>query len=170
MVKELSDGSRFVIRHIRPDDKRLLVEGLAHLSPETVYRRFLAPKPSFSRSELRYLTELDRRDHVALVAISAGDPDCLAGVARFVRLAGDPETAEAAVVVGDRFQRRGVGKLLALQLADEAAARAIRRFQATILGENVAARRLMGAMAERLDGGAVAGPVQDFSVELLPAA
>ena len=31
-------------------------------------RRFLTPKRSFSRAELRYLTEVDGRDHVALVA------------------------------------------------------------------------------------------------------
>ena len=35
---------------------------------ESVQRRFLTPKRSFSRAELRYLTEVDGRDHVALVA------------------------------------------------------------------------------------------------------
>ncbi len=46
----------------------MLEDGLRHLSKESVQRRFLTPKSSFSRSELRYLTEVDGRDHVALVA------------------------------------------------------------------------------------------------------
>jgi GNAT superfamily N-acetyltransferase len=91
-------------------------------------------------------------------------------VARFVRLAHDPEAAEAAIVVADSYQGRGLGKLLALKLADEAKPRGIRRFTATILGENVPAQRLMGAIAERLDRGPVDGPAQELSVELPQAA
>ena len=169
MEVQLQDGARFVVRHIRPDDKELLADGLAHLSPETAYRRFLAPKQRFSSGELRYLTELDGRDHVALVAIPVGDPCHLAAVARFVRTEHDPAAAEAAIVVGDRIQRRGLGKLLALRLADEAAARGITRFEATILGDNVAARKLMGAIAERLESGP-AGRTVEISVELPQAA
>ena len=170
MLNELSDGSRFCIRHIRPDDKQLLADALERLSPEMAYRRFLSPKPSFSSGELRYLTELDGHDHVAIVAIPADDPTYLAGVARFVRLEDDPETAEAAIVVGDPFQGRGLGKLLALRLADEAAQRGIRRFTATILGQNVPAQRLMSAIAERLDRGPLAGSARELSVELPQAA
>lgn len=169
MHAELQDGTRLVIRHIRPGDKQLLVDGLARLSPETVHRRFLSPKQRFSRGELRYLTELDGRDHVALVALLAEDPCHLAAVARFVRLGDDPARAEAAIVVRDSLQRRGLGKLLALRLADEAAARGIRSFEATILGENVAARKLMGAIAERLESGP-AGPAVELSAELPSAA
>lgn len=145
----LRDGTPVLIRPIRPDDKALLADGLRRLSPESVYRRFLSPKPSFSKGELRYLTELDGRDHVALVAFLAEDPSQLAGVARFVRSDDDHETAEAAVVVGDACQGRGLGNLLALRLADEAAARGIRRFEATILWDNVPAHRLMAAIAYR---------------------
>lgn len=147
---QLSDGTELLVRHIRPDDKRLLVDGLARLSPESTYRRFLSPKQRFSSGELRYLTEIDGSDHVALVALFPDDPDHLAAVARFVRLADDPEAAEAAIVVGDDVQGRGLGKLLAHRLADEARERGIRRFEATILGDNRPAHRLMAAIAERL--------------------
>ena len=63
-----------LIRPIRADDKRMLTDGLRRLSDESVHRRFLMPKPSFSRAELRYLTEVDGRDHVALVAESPSAP------------------------------------------------------------------------------------------------
>lgn len=170
MLNELPDGTRFEVRYIRPDDKPRLAEALTHLSPQSIYRRFLSPKPRFTSSELRYLTEVDGHDHLALVALPADDPGCIVAVARYVRHEGDPHAAEAAVVVGDSFQGRGLGKLLALRLADEAAAHGIRRLTATILAENVPARRLMAAISERLERGPLAGPAQELSVDLPQAA
>lgn len=170
MIVQTPDGTELVVRHIRPDDKELLVDGLARLSPQSVYRRFLSPKHHFSSGELRYLTEVDEREHVALVALLPHDPDHLVAVARFVRLEHDPQTAEVAVVVGDQFQGRGVGKLMALRLADEARERGIRRFEATILGENVPAKRLLQAMAERVSARTIAGPAVELSADLPAAA
>ena len=140
-----------LFRHITPDDKGRLAEGLARLSPESRRRRFLMPKPRFSSSELRYLTEIDGFDHVAIVAVSAEDPDVFYGVARFVRLREDPETAEAAIVVGDALQGQGLGRELGRRLADEARERGVRRFTATLLSENVAAQRLFASISSRLE-------------------
>ena len=147
---ELEDGTRILFRHIRPDDKGRLAAGLSRLSPESQRRRFLMPKPRFSSSELRYLTEIDGFDHVAIVAVLEEDPEAIVAVARFVRLTDDPQTAEAAIVVGDAYQGRGLGRELGRRLADEARARGVRRFSATLLGDNVAAHRLMASMGERL--------------------
>ena len=74
MIERLPDGAQVVIRPIRAEDKRMLSDGLRRLSPESVQRRFLTPKRSFSRAELRYLTEVDGRDHVALVAQDPAEP------------------------------------------------------------------------------------------------
>jgi hypothetical protein len=65
VLRRLPDGAPILIRPIRADDKRMLGNGLRHLSPQSVQRRFLTPERSFSRAELRYLTEVDGRDHVA---------------------------------------------------------------------------------------------------------
>jgi RimJ/RimL family protein N-acetyltransferase len=139
-----------LFRHIRPDDKGRLAAGLARLSPETRHRRFLMPKPRFSSSELRYLTEIDGFDHVAIVAVSAEDPEIFYGVARFVRLRADPTTAEAAIVVGDALQGRGLGRELGRRLADEARERGVQRFTASMLGDNVAAQALFRSISARL--------------------
>ncbi len=88
------------IRPIEPSDKALLADGLRRLSDASVRLRFLSSKPSFTAAELRYLTEVDGHDHIALVAIDDAT-GCLIGVARCVRLAGRPDTAEMAIVVGD---------------------------------------------------------------------
>src|SRR5918992_6187481 len=148
----LTDGTEIELRHIRPDDKENLETALARLSPESRHKRFLAPKPRFNAAELRYLTEIDGFDHVAILAVLAGDPDAIVGVGRFVRLRDLPDTAEVAIVVGDAFQGQGLGRELGRRIADEARARDVRRFTATLLGDNVAAHRLFHSISDRLEG------------------
>ena len=67
------DGRTIVIRALQPEDKPLLVEGLERMSEQSRYRRFLAPKPSFTGAELAYPTEIDHNDHEALIAIEPGE-------------------------------------------------------------------------------------------------
>lgn len=157
MTLRLRNGAAVVIRPITPDDKALLVRGMASLSPRSARLRFLAPKARLSRAELRYLTEVDHVDHYALVAVLADDPTTLAGVGRWVRDAQDPAAAEVAVVVGDCHQGQGLGTMLGSALADGARARGIGRFTATMLPENTAAQRLFahisGRLSTRLEGG-----------------
>ncbi len=147
-----STGQKVAFRYIRPDDKERLAAALGRLSPESQHRRFLSPKSSLSASELRYLTEIDGFDHVAVLAVLADDPDAIVGVGRFVRLTDLPDTAELAIVVGDPYQGQGLGRELGRLLADEARVRSVRRFTATMLGENVAAHRLFHSISDRLEG------------------
>jgi RimJ/RimL family protein N-acetyltransferase len=153
----LRNGTRVLIRAIRPDDKPLLVRGMAALSPRSARLRFLAPKNHLTLAELRYLTEVDHVDHHALVAVMTDDPATLAGVGRWVRDVEHPDAAEVAVVVGDCLQGQGLGTALGVALADSARARGIARFTATMLPENTAAQRLFahisGRLSTRLDGG-----------------
>ncbi len=149
-----------------PGDKDRLVNGLRQLSLESIRRRFLAAKPSFSRSELRYLTEVDGVNHIALVAVLEDDPEQLVAVARCVRLPDRPDTAEMAIVVGDPWQGQGLGRELARRLADAALTVGIRRFAATMLGDNEAARRLMLTFARRLEAGRISAGLREVVVEL----
>ena len=151
MEIRLHDGTGFQVRPIRPDDKAELVEGLRRMSPESVRRRFLTAKPRFSSMELRYLTEVDGYNHVALVAVPAEQPDRIVAIARFVRLAEDPATAEFAIGVGDAFHGRGLGKQLALLLTERARELGVRRFTATTAADNVPAQKLIEAIADHLD-------------------
>ncbi len=146
----LSDGTAVILRPIQPSDKSELQEGLHRLSPQTVQRRFLTPKAHFTKAELRYLTEIDGHDHVALVVELPEHPGTVVAVARYVRLGEDPDTAEAAIVVADFLQGRGLGSLLAEALAAEAVRHDVRRFTATMLGDNQAAHRLMAHLTTRL--------------------
>ena len=146
----LADGTQVLLRPIRADDKRRLGAAFSRLSPETQTLRFLGPKPRLTTADLRYLTEIDGADHVALVAVLAHRPAIIVGVGRFVRSAEDPEAAEVAVVIGDPWQQQGLGRHMGLALADLARRRGIRRFTASMLSENVAAHRLFAGISARL--------------------
>jgi RimJ/RimL family protein N-acetyltransferase len=162
----LPSGSRVQVRPIAADDKAKLARGLRQLSEESIRKRFLASKPRFTSAELRYLTEVDGFNHIALVAVLEDDPDQLVAVARCVRLPDRPATAEMAIVVGDPWQNQGLGRALATMLADAALAVGIRRFAATMLGDNEPARRLMRTFARRLEEGQISGGVREVLVEL----
>ena len=166
MLRRLPDGTPFLTRPIRADDKRMLARGLANLSETTVQRRFLSPKPRFSGAELRYLTELDGVNHLALVAERPTQPvRGIIGVARYVRLPEDPLAAEVAIVVADPWQGRGVGTMLADELGRRARGNGITRFTATMAADNVPAHRLMAKLArhpERLSSGSVDEIVMDL--------
>ena len=166
MLYTLPSGSRVLVRPIAADDKDKLARGLRQLSEESIRKRFLAAKPRFSSAELRYLTEVDGRNHIALVAVLEDDPDQLVAVARCVRLPDRVATAEMAIVVGDPWQNQGLGRAMATALADAALAVGIRRFAATMLGDNEPARRLMRTFARRLEEGQVSGGVREVLVEL----
>jgi RimJ/RimL family protein N-acetyltransferase len=131
---ELRDGSRVVVRPIRPDDKGSLEAGFARLSAQSRYQRFLTAINELSPSNLRYLTEVDHRDHEALIAFEAATGEAIA-VGRFIRL-DDGVSAEAAVTVVDEWQGGGLGIALCGLLADRARAEGITRFTARLLAGN----------------------------------
>jgi acetyltransferase len=142
MLHHLLDGTLVLIRPIEPSDKPLLVEGLRRLSPEAAFRRFLSPKVRFSEAELRYLTEVDGHDHIALVAVQAEDRRTLIAVARCVRTT-PGDTAELAIVVGDPWQGLGLGGILTQELARLARLEGIERMSGSMLAYNRPAFRLM---------------------------
>ena len=132
---ELRDGSTAVVRPVRATDKEAIRGAFEHLSPESRYSRFLGLAESLSDAQLRYFTEIDHHDHEALIA---HDPDSRDGiaVARYVRLEADPRIAEAAVVVDDDWQGRGLGTALCRLLAERAREEGVERFDATLLAGN----------------------------------
>ena len=165
----LANGQQVWIRPIQPADAWRLQEGLQRLSAETIQRRFLGIKRRFTSAELRYLTEVDGVDHIALVAISTTTGNLVA-VARAVRLPDDPQTAEWAIVVADSLQGAGLGTVLVRALVEAASAQGIRRFTATVSGENRAVLRLLHHVNDQFDTGRTSRGVREVTVELPAAA
>jgi acetyltransferase len=136
--ERLRDGESIRIRAIRPEDKQGLSDLFFRLSPETIYYRFLGVKRRLTREELVYLTELDFRRQVAIVAVlSKGDEERLIGVGRYAIAPGSLETrAEVALTVEDAEQGRGIGKLLFEHLTRVARGKGILEFEAYVFAEN----------------------------------
>lgn len=149
----LRDGRRVRVRPISPADRRGLAAGLARMSPRSRYLRFHRVLEGLSDAELRYLTEVDMRDHFAWVALSLDEPgEPGIAVIRYVRDAADPHQAEMAIAVVDDFQGVGLGSLLVETLRVSAMLNGIERLVAVVLPENEVALRLFR--------GAGAGPAR----------
>lgn len=135
------------IRPIERDDKEALLRGFERLSERSRYRRFLTPHDTLTADELRYFTEVDHRDHEALVAL---DPDTGegVGVARYVRSTEDPTAAELAVAVVDDRQGQGVGSRLVAALAKRARSEGITSFTGLLLAENAEMLAVMRDLGE----------------------
>lgn len=107
----LRDGAGVELRLVRADDKEFLRRSFERLSEDGRYHRFFVRKRVLLDAELRFLTELDQEDHVAIVALR-GHPEEAVGVARAVRLHLEPDVYEVALTVLDAVQRRGLATLL----------------------------------------------------------
>jgi L-amino acid N-acyltransferase YncA len=155
----LRDGTPVIVRPVRPDDRGALRASFEDLSAESRYRRFLAPMAHLSESQLSFLTEVDHHDHEALVAIAAADGEGL-GIARYVRF-GEPDTAEVAVAVTDRWHGRGLGTVLLAHLLARARQEGIERFTATVLASNHGSVQVLSTL-----GRVTVGPTQEGAVEV----
>lgn len=154
----LRDGTKIVLRAILPTDKAALDAAFHRASPKTRYERFLAHVSTLTPAMLRYLTEIDGTDHVALVAFAdhlddlRGEPR-MVGVARFIRLPAEPNVAEMAIMIVDDFQGRGLGSRLYDALFDVARDHEIDTFVAHTLASNVMIRRLLRRRAHLTTAG-----------------
>lgn len=127
-------GDKLFMRPVLPRDVELLRQGFARLSPQSVFQRFHGHRDGLSDETCRYLTTLDYRKHLALIALVPARDEAV-GVARYCLGSGDG-LAEAALVVVDDWQGRGVGRQLLDQLVLAARTQGIVGFQAQVLGEN----------------------------------
>ena len=151
----LTDGTRALLRPILPTDRDRIARGMQELSPRSRLLRFHAPIDHLTDEQLRYLTEVDYDNHCAWVALDADHPDEPGmGVARYVRLEDEPDVAEAAVTVVDRYQGRGLGTLLLAVLAATAVARGLKVFRNYVLTDNDTMLDLFDRLgAHRVDEG-----------------
>jgi GNAT superfamily N-acetyltransferase/ketosteroid isomerase-like protein len=122
----------------------MYTRAVVDLSPRSRYLRFLSPIAKPSEALLDQMTQTDGHRHVAFVALSPDEKTVL-GVVRYVRAAGDPETAEVAIAVADDWQGRGLGVQLLRHTIDHARFAGLEALAATTLRENWGASRLLRA-------------------------
>jgi GNAT superfamily N-acetyltransferase len=156
----LSDGTPVCLRPIRPDDAARLQAFHTRLSPNSIYLRWLAAHPVLSPAEAAQFSDLDYVTRMAFVATTGdGEAEAIVGVARYglVRPA-DPAEAEAAVVVEDAYQGRGLGSALLGRLLRYARAMGVRTWVAEINAGNARMLRFIERgglpVTRQLEGGA----------------
>jgi acetyl coenzyme A synthetase (ADP forming)-like protein len=132
----LKDGSTVHLRPIRPDDDDMMIALFNRFSPRTIYLRFHHVIREMTKEEVQRYTRVDYRDTFALIATLGEPPDVrIIAVGRYARLA-NPDRAEAAFVVEDSHQGRGISTHLLDQLAAVARSNGIRVFEAEVMSEN----------------------------------
>jgi GNAT superfamily N-acetyltransferase len=160
----IGQGDVLGVRPIAPGDKAALIRAFEHLSEESRYRRFLAPIRHLTRHELAYFTELDHRDHEALIAVTPEGE--IVGVARYVRLDDRPEVAEVAVTVTDAWQGRGVGTALLERLARRARDNDVGSFLGICLADNADMQELLRELSPGCSTRRVGDGLVEVEVEL----
>jgi acetyltransferase len=144
---QLRSGESVLLRPIRPEDADLERAFIAHLSPETLYRRFMVPVRQLSDAMVERFTQIDYDRELALVVIQTGPQ--FAAVARILPT-WEEGVAEFAIVVGDWVQGSGLGRTLMLRLIAAARARGYRALEGTVLAENMRMLRFCASLGFRI--------------------
>jgi len=128
----LTDGGVAHLRPVSPQDTEALRAMHSRMSERTKYLRYFAMVPQVTPQLLAVFTDVDYVGKVGLVVELGGE---IIAAATY-HVDGSGTSAEAAFLVEDAHQGRGLGSILLEHLAAAAQERGIRRFTAEVLAEN----------------------------------
>ncbi len=132
----LKDGSKVLLRPIKPSDATLKQHLFYALSKESVKRRYLG---SLNLMPLRRVwphVVVDYINEMSIVGtVRRDENEIMIAIGSYSRIP-NTDTAEIALLVRDDWQNKGLGTLLFNYLAEIARARGIKSFIAWVLLEN----------------------------------
>ena len=153
----MKDGTRVVLRPIRPEDETLMPDFHKAISERSIYFRYFHIAKLDQRvahERLIRMCFLDYDREIALLADrqdpSTGTHDILA-IGRLCKVLG-ANTAELAVLVRDQFQRQGLGREIVRRLVQVARDERIAGVMAYILHDNVEMQALMREVGFQIQG------------------
>ena len=141
----LSDGTKLLLRPVRPEDEPAIQEGFQKLKPEDVRMRFFAAMKTLPHDLAARLTQIDYDREMALVAYTLDASGTPTGKAMgVVRVMADPDNnrGEYAIIVRSDFQRRGLGRVLMDHIVAHARKRGLREIFGYVLEGNAAMLKL----------------------------
>ncbi|MBN1835771.1 MAG: GNAT family N-acetyltransferase [Spirochaetales bacterium] len=150
-TRTLKSGTTVLLRYLEPSDREELRKGFLRLSTLSRWLRFASPIRRLTEGQLRYLTEVDQVDHVAVGVRDEGHPDKPGvAVARCIRLKRGADVAEFAITVVDDYQDQGIGSLLLRVLMAAAGERGIRVLRGYVQGTNTRMLHVLERVGARL--------------------
>lgn len=134
-IEYLPNGASLQIRALLPSDRAEMLASIGRTSDKTRYRRFFAPKRSFSEREIEFFLNVDFINHVALAAVLSEDErQVIVGGARYFVV--QPGCAEVGFAVDDPHQKLGIATHLITHLIKIAREAGLEKFVAEVLVEN----------------------------------
>ncbi|MBF0275066.1 MAG: GNAT family N-acetyltransferase [Nitrospinae bacterium] len=126
-----------LVRPLRATDERALQEFFYSHGAETIYYRHFTSKKKMSRQEAAELCCVDYGTNMAIAAFDKREKgEKIIAVARYT-LNPVKNMAETAVVVHEKFRRKGIAQYLLTKLQDYAKSKGIAGFYSEIIPENV---------------------------------
>lgn len=151
---QFKDGTAVTIRPIRPEDEPLMVQFHTTLSERSVYLRYFCSLSLSTRVEHERLVRICFASYdrgFALVAehknAESGQPEVL-GVGRFSAVTASE--AEAAVLVSDQWQGRGLGTELLASVTRVAQREKFKKLSGEILRDNLATQAIFKKVGFKL--------------------
>ncbi len=133
---KLEDGTDVMLRPIRPEDEAMEAEFINSLSEETSRYRFFNIVRDLPHADLVRFCNIDYDREMAIVAeITEGGRRREIGVARLIAEP-DRRRGEFAVVIGDQYQYKGLGRKLVDMLIDIAEERRMESIFGVVLKDN----------------------------------
>lgn len=131
----MRDGRPLEIRALKPSDEADMLAAVDRIGTQSLYRRFMGAKRSFSDKERAFFLNVDFVKHVALVAVvTEGARASIVAGGRYI--VEKPGTAEVAFAVVDDYQGQGIGAVLLRHLATLARQAGLKEFTAEVLPDN----------------------------------
>lgn len=139
----LPDGTRILVRPIRPNDRQIEQKFVRNLSSESKYFRFMSAVDELSEGMLNRFTRIDYAHELALIAVVTEDShEKEIAVARYVTNP-DGISCEFAIVVADAWQHRTIGRTLMICLMRAAHSRGLQVMEGFVLSGN---HKMLGLM------------------------
>ncbi|NLY63642.1 MAG: GNAT family N-acetyltransferase [Alcaligenaceae bacterium] len=156
--RTFEDEKEWVLRPIRPEDADALQTFIRDLSEKSRYMRFVSMMRELTPKMLARYTYVDYHRELALVATiqvpneaNRGLPqEVIIGLAHYLRNA-DGVGAEYALVVGDGWQKRGLGRTLMNKLIQAAGKQGLAYIEGVVLASNKPMLSLMTSLGMRND-------------------
>jgi len=138
----LRPGLKILFRPIKPTDEGMMQELFYSLSEDSIYYRFFHRTQVMPHKKVQRFTTIDYQKDMAIVGVvEEYGREKIIAVGRY-SLESESSMAEAALLVHDDWQGRGIGTRLLRYLIQIAKSRKITGFKAQVVADNRAPLRM----------------------------